>query len=221
MVRLIEPERDINKKTGHRRKTHGTPFCLLEIARLSINTYRRNRRGRRQPRLLLVVLGRVGDQGVGGQEQRADAGGVLEGVAGDLGRVDDAGLDQVGVLVLERVVAEVALALDDLGDDHAAVLAGIVGDLVERGRAGADDDLVADLAVVGEVLGLDGRARARSSATPPPGRIPSSRAARVACRASSTRAFFSFISLSVAAPTLILATPPASLASRSSSFSRS
>jgi hypothetical protein len=36
---------------------------------------------------------------------------------------------------------------------------------------------------------------ARSSATPPPGTIPSSTAARVACRASSTRAFFSFISV--------------------------
>ena len=59
------------------------------------------------------------------------------------------------------------------------------------------------------------------SATPPPGRMPSSTAARVAWSASSTRAFFSFISLSVAAPTLIFATPPASFASRSSSFSRS
>lgn len=33
------------------------------------------------------------------------------------------------------------------------------------------------------------------------GTTPSSTAARVACRASSTRAFFSFISISVAAPT--------------------
>ena len=61
----------------------------------------------------------------------------------------------------------------------------------------------------------------RSSATPPPGTMPSSTAARVACSASSTRAFFSFISVSVAAPTLITATPPTSLASRSWSFSRS
>ena len=40
-------------------------------------------------------------------------------------------------------------------------------------------------------------------------------------RASSTRSFFSFSSTSVAAPTLITATPPASFASRSCSFSRS
>ena len=51
--------------------------------------------------------------------------------------------------------------------------------------------------------------------------MPSSTAARVAERASSTRCFFSLSSTSVAAPTLITATPPASLASRSCSFSRS
>ena len=62
---------------------------------------------------------------------------------------------------------------------------------------------------------------ARRSAMPPPGTIPSSIAARVAASASSNRAFFSFISISVAAPTLTTATPPASFASRSSNFSRS
>ncbi len=46
-------------------------------------------------------------------------------------------------------------------------------------------------------------------------------AARVADSASSTRCFFSFSSVSVAAPTRITATPPASLARRSCSFSRS
>src|SRR3954449_6220649 len=60
-----------------------------------------------------------------------------------------------------------------------------------------------------------------SSATPPPGTMPSSRAARVAWRASSTRCFFSFISVSVAAPTFTTATPPDSFARRSWSFSRS
>ena len=55
----------------------------------------------------------------------------------------------------------------------------------------------------------------------PPGTTPSSTAARVECSASSTRAFFSFISTSVAAPTRITATPPASLATRSCSFSLS
>src|SRR5215213_4779907 len=63
--------------------------------------------------------------------------------------------------------------------------------------------------------------RALIRATPPPGTMPSSTAARVALKASSTRCFFSLSSVSVAAPTLITATPPASLASRSCSFSRS
>ena len=60
-----------------------------------------------------------------------------------------------------------------------------------------------------------------SRATPPPGTMPSSTAARVALRASSTRCFFSFSSTSVAAPTLMTATLPASLPRRSWAFSRS
>ena len=60
-----------------------------------------------------------------------------------------------------------------------------------------------------------------SRATPPPGTIPSSTAARVALSASSTRCFFSFSSTSVAAPTRMTATLPASLPSRSWAFSRS
>src|ERR1700751_4485712 len=50
---------------------------------------------------------------------------------------------------------------------------------------------------------------ARSRATPPPGRMPSSTAARVACIASSTRSLRSFTSISVAPPTRITATAPA------------
>ena len=51
--------------------------------------------------------------------------------------------------------------------------------------------------------------------------MPSSIAARVAETASSMRCFFSLSSTSVAAPTLITQTPPASSATRSCSFSRS
>ena len=51
--------------------------------------------------------------------------------------------------------------------------------------------------------------------------MPSSTAARVAFSASSRRSFLSFSSTSVAAPTLITATPPASFARRSCSFSLS
>jgi hypothetical protein len=48
-----------------------------------------------------------------------------------------------------------------------------------------------------------------ASAVPPPGIMPSSTAALVALSASSILNFLSFISVSVAAPTLITATPPA------------
>ena len=58
-------------------------------------------------------------------------------------------------------------------------------------------------------------------AEPPPAITPSSTAALVALRASSIRSLASFISVSVAAPTLITATPPANLASLSCNFSLS
>mmetsp|Transcript_11403 Transcript_11403/g.32024 ORF Transcript_11403/g.32024 Transcript_11403/m.32024 type:complete len:257 (-) Transcript_11403:991-1761(-) len=57
-----------------------------------------------------------------------------------------------------------------------------------------------------------------SRATPPPGTIPSLMAALVAFSASSTRSFFSPTSTSLAPPQLMTATPPDSLARRSSSL---
>ena len=97
---------------------------------------------------LLVFLGGFGDQGVAREQQRGDAGGVLQRGAGDLGGVDDAGFDQVFVLVGRGVVAFVAFAFGDAFADDAAVLAGVVGDRRQRRAAGADDDVVADLLVV-------------------------------------------------------------------------
>ena len=60
-----------------------------------------------------------------------------------------------------------------------------------------------------------------ASEEPPPATMPSSIAARVAEIASSMRCFFSLSSTSVWAPTWMTQTPPASLARRSWSFSRS
>ena len=95
------------------------------------------------------------------------------------------------------------------------------GELAERLLERALDDRGTRLLVALDDSSSLSASAAFSSATPPPGTMPSSRAARVAWRASSTRCFFSFISVSVAAPTLTTATPPDSLASRSCSFSRS
>src|SRR5699024_3248295 len=60
-----------------------------------------------------------------------------------------------------------------------------------------------------------------SSATPPPATMPSSTAALALRTASSMRCLRSLSSTSVAAPARMTATPPASLARRSWSFSRS
>ena len=57
-----------------------------------------------------------------------------------------------------------------------------------------------------------------TNAAPPPGTMPSSIAANVAFFASSMRSLRSSSSVSVAAPTLMTATPPLSLAMRSDSF---
>ncbi len=88
-------------------------------------------------------------------------------------------------------------------------------------RLGHDAGAGGLVAVEGLDHGLSTAARVRSRAVPPPATMPSSMAARVAERASSMRCFFSLSSTSVAAPTLTTATPPASLARRSCSFSRS
>ena len=170
-----------------------------------------------------VLLGRLGDDRLGGEDVLRDRRGVLQRRAGDHRRVDDPGLDEVLDLAGVDVQALARLRRADLVDDDRALEARVRRELAERLLERADDDLRAR-----PLVALERRRAASltvsaafSSATPPPGTMPSSRAARVACSASSTRCFFSFISVSVAAPTLTTATPPDSFASRSWSFSRS
>src|SRR4051794_12145697 len=115
---------------------------------------------RRPGRFGLVFLDFADDR-VGRQEEAGDARGVLQGGAFDLGRDDDAHLDQVAVLVGQGVVAvvDVLVGLDLLGDD-GAVDAGVFGDLLDGGFDGAADDVDADALVVvlGAFLGLVERA---------------------------------------------------------------
>src|ERR1019366_3826823 len=97
--------------------------------------------------------------------------------------------------------------------DHRALEPCVRDDLTGRLLQRALDDVDADLNVAELLELLDGLHGAQQRhAAPPPGTMPSSTAAFMACMASSTRAFFSFISVSVAAPTLMMATPPTSLA---------
>jgi hypothetical protein len=91
-----------------------------------------------------LVLGLVGHDGLGGQQQGGDGRRVLQGGPGDLGRVDDAGLDEVLELAGGGVEADGAgLALDLLHDDgpfEASVLSdhasGSVEGVVHRASAG-------------------------------------------------------------------------------------
>src|SRR3954453_6716145 len=79
-----------------------------------------------------VLLRLVGDDGLGGEEERRDGSGVLQRRAGDLGRVDDAGLDQVHVLAGGGVEAPAGVGVADLLRDDATLEAGVDRDLLQR-----------------------------------------------------------------------------------------
>src|SRR5579862_2617884 len=96
-----------------------------------------------------LLLGNLGDDRVRGQQQGADARGVLKRAADDLRRIDDAELQHVAVLDGIRIEAEVdVLGLADLVDDDRAVDAGVRGDLADGGLDRAPDDVDAGLFVL-------------------------------------------------------------------------
>ena len=90
------------------------------------------RHGRPDHPKRFFLLGQLGDQRFGGEQQAGDGRGVLQRGAGDLRRIDDAGLHEVFVFAGGDVVAFVALALLDFLHDEGAFLAGVVGQLAER-----------------------------------------------------------------------------------------
>ena len=77
----------------------------------------------RSSRLGFLLLG---DHAVCGEDHRGDGGGVLEGRAGHLSRVDDASLDEVFVGVGLRVVTEGVLAFLDLRGQRSGQSGGAV-----------------------------------------------------------------------------------------------
>ena len=96
-----------------------------------------------------LLLGGLGDQGFGGQEQAGDGRAVLQGGAGDLGGVDDSGGEHVAPGAGLGVVAELGVvALLDLADDDGAVDAGVFSDVAGGLFDGALDDVGAVLLVV-------------------------------------------------------------------------
>ena len=112
----------------------------------------------------------------------------------DLGRIDDARLDEVDIFLASRVEAVVALPLQHAGDHDAAIDGGILRDLPRRRFERALQDLHARPFITALRLLAATASMQRSSASPPPGTIPSATAALVALIASSSASFFDFIS---------------------------
>jgi hypothetical protein len=102
----------------------------------------------------LIFLGDLGDERLGGEEKPGDGSCVLEGSAGDLFGVDDAGFDEVFVVAGADVIAFVAFAAFDFLDDDGAFDAGVFGQGAGWELDGPFDDIDADAFVI--VGGLDG-----------------------------------------------------------------
>ena len=102
-------------------------------------------------------LGNLADEGFRGEQQRGDAGRVLQSGGDHLGWVNDAGLQHVAVGVLVRVVAfGLSLELADAVDDDRAIHAGVVGNRPQRLVEDVLDDLSTGSFVAGELELIDG-----------------------------------------------------------------
>src|ERR1700693_2844755 len=106
----------------------------------------------------LILLLDLGDEGLGREHEAGDGGRVLEGVLGDLGGIDDPGLDHVFDLLAISVEAEVAALVLELVDDHRALGARVRHDLTGRLLQRAHDHSRPDLLVTRHPVGglLDG-----------------------------------------------------------------
>ena len=104
----------------------------------------------------LLILGDLGDERVGSEQQRRNAGGVSESCPHDLGRVDHASADEVAILALVGVVAVILpLHVPNAVDHDRTIGARILGDRFERILEGIFHDRRAHLLVSLEVEFLD------------------------------------------------------------------
>src|SRR5438105_1076606 len=100
----------------------------------------------------LFFLGNLGDERLGREKQCGNARGVLQRGANDLGRVDNAGRNQVAVFVFVGVIAfAFALQLANAIDDDVAIHARVFGDVPQRVVKHVGDDFSAVLFVAGQV----------------------------------------------------------------------
>src|SRR3954447_21616398 len=109
------------------------------------------------------LLRLVGDDRLGGQEQRRDGRRVLQRRAGDLDRVGNAGLQQVLVLTAGGVEAGACGRVANLLGDNAGLQARVEGDLLQRGLEGDANDVRTRGLVTGELQLLQRRGRLQQS----------------------------------------------------------
>src|SRR3569833_172106 len=129
------------KKTGVACATPVSPSCWDGLVHAAHAAARRTAGSR----LVFLLLD---DERFRREEEAGDRRRVLQRRAGHLGRVDDAGLDQVLVRVGERVVTErVILRRTDLLDDDGAFTTGVLHDHADRLFDGAANDVDANLLV--------------------------------------------------------------------------
>jgi hypothetical protein len=147
------------------------------------------------------------------EQHSGHRGGVLEGHPDDLRGVDDPRRIEAAVLAPRRVEAEVPRARAQTPQNDALVEPGVPRDLAKRGleRPLEEPDARALVAVALRLLRFDGGDRAQERDT----------AARDGALGDGGLRRVDRISASEGAPTRISATPPASFASRSRSFSLS
>ena len=88
-----------------------------------------------------LLLGLVANEALGGEEHTGNRSGVLQSNTSHLGRIDDASLAQVLVLVQTGIVTEVSLALTNLLYDNGTFLASIADNLTQRLLDGTADDI--------------------------------------------------------------------------------
>src|SRR5712691_1768963 len=80
----------------------------------------------------LLLLRLLGDDCLGGKEQRRDRRSVLQCRTRDLSRVENAGLEHVDVLAARGVESETSVKVAHLLGHHAALKASVDSDLLER-----------------------------------------------------------------------------------------
>src|SRR3984957_2251934 len=97
------------------------------------------------------LLRLVGDDGLGGQEQRRDGRRVLQRRTRHLDRVGNARLEQVLVLTGRGVQAGSGRRVGDLLGDNARLEPTVEGDLLQRSRQRHADDVGASCLVAGEL----------------------------------------------------------------------